>query len=232
MDHDVVVLQKVTERYLLNELASETRNEFEEHFFGCPECAIDVRAGAAFLDQSKVILAEAQQGQKISASSTVSVPRYRGWQLWLRPALTAPVMALLLAVVGYQNLVTYPKLKQASAPQVMEWASVNIGTYGGGEPDSAIGPQITTPTGKGFLLFVRIPHQAGYSRYTAELYNPAGTVEMAVPIPADTSQDRWPIAIPGANRPAGTYSVVVRGTTPTGETVKVGQGSFELHIQN
>jgi hypothetical protein len=134
--------------------------------------------------------------------------------------------------VGYQNLVTYPKLKQASAPQVMEWASVNIGTYGGGETDSATGPQITTSTGKSFLLFVRIPHQAGYSRYTAELYNPAGTVEMSVPIPADASQDRWPIAIPGANRPAGTYSVVVRGTTTTGETVKVGQGSFELHIQN
>jgi len=33
MDHDAVVRQKMTERYLLGELDSETRDEFEEHFF-------------------------------------------------------------------------------------------------------------------------------------------------------------------------------------------------------
>jgi len=41
-------------------------------------------------------------------------------------------LVLLLAVVGYQNLVTYPRMKQAlDHPQVLPWVSVNVGTFGG-----------------------------------------------------------------------------------------------------
>ena len=58
MDHEVVARQKMTERYLLNELDSETRDQFEEHFFDCAECALDVRAGSAFVEESKAVLAE------------------------------------------------------------------------------------------------------------------------------------------------------------------------------
>jgi anti-sigma factor RsiW len=58
MDHDAVVRQKMTERYLLDELDPAVRDEFEEHFFDCPDCALDVRAGAMFIEQSKVALAE------------------------------------------------------------------------------------------------------------------------------------------------------------------------------
>jgi len=37
-------------------------------------------------------------------------------------AFAAPVMALLLAVVGYQNLITYPRLHQAlDTPHVLQW---------------------------------------------------------------------------------------------------------------
>jgi len=56
MDHNEVVRQKLTEKYLLNELESEQRDEFEEHYFECPECALDIRAGSEFVESSKVIL--------------------------------------------------------------------------------------------------------------------------------------------------------------------------------
>ena len=58
MDHTAVVRQKMTERYLLDELDSEVRDEFEEHYFDCPECAQDIRAGAQFVAHSKIVLAE------------------------------------------------------------------------------------------------------------------------------------------------------------------------------
>src|SRR5438270_733873 len=45
VEHETAVQQKLTERYLLNELDVDARNEFEEHFFDCPECAFDVQAG-------------------------------------------------------------------------------------------------------------------------------------------------------------------------------------------
>ncbi len=226
MDHQVVVQQKMTERYLLNELDSEVRDEFEEHFFNCQECAFDVRAGSAFIERSKGVLGETRAAEPAFSSIPVPVPANRGWLGWLRPAVAVPVMALLLTVVGYQNLVTYPQLKQElNHPQVLPWASINIGTFG------ATGPAITAAPGKGFLVFVRIPPASGFSGYTADLYDPAGRLEWSLTIPASTSQDQWPVAVPGADRQAGMYTLVVRGTTAVGASKEVGRGSFELQIQ-
>jgi Putative zinc-finger len=226
MDHDVVVRQKLAERYLLNELEPETRDEFEEHFFDCPDCALDVRAGALFVEQSKTVLAE--KPDPILAGQPVSIPLSvkPGWLPWLRPAVLAPVLMLLLVVIGYQNLVTYPKLQQAlNRPQVLPWASVNVGTWGAG------GPVITTHRGEGFLLFVRIPPEGIYSSYTVDLYNSGRKLEWSLIIAAKSGQDQWPVQIPAANREAGGYTLAVRGVTASGESKEVGKASFELQIQ-
>jgi hypothetical protein len=226
MDHEAVVRQKMTERYLLNELAPQARDEFEEHFFDCPDCALDVRAGALFIEQSKVALAE--KSEAVSAALPVPVPAQvkPGWMRWLRPALVVPVMAMLLTVVAYQNLVTLPQMQQAmNSPQVLTWAPVNVGTFG------SDGPVITVHQGHGFLLFVRIPPEGDYLRYAAELYNPSGKVEWSVTIPASSTQDQWPVQVPGANREAGSYSLAVRGVTAAGDSKEVGRASFELQIQ-
>src|SRR3979411_2889045 len=109
MDHDVVVLQKTTERYLLGELDPDARHEFEEHFFDCPDCALDVRTGALFVEQSKVVLAEKSEVVSAGLSVTSPMPAKPGWFAWLRPGFAAPLMILLLAVIAYQNLVMYPQ---------------------------------------------------------------------------------------------------------------------------
>jgi hypothetical protein len=225
MDHDVVVRQKVTEKYLLGELDPEARLEFEEHFFDCPDCALDVRAGALFIEQSKIVLAEKSVPVSAGWPVTVPAPAKPGWLAWLRPTFAAAVLALLLAVIGYQNLVTYPELHQAlNRPRVLPFAAVNVGTWGSG------GPVIPTRPGEGFLLFVRIPPD-GYSRHTAELYNPAGKLEWSLAIPATQGQDQWPVQVPGAKREAGAYILVVRGLNQAGESKEVGRASFELQIQ-
>jgi hypothetical protein len=226
MDHDAVVRQKMTERYLLGELDSETRDEFEEHFFDCQDCALDIQAGALFVEQSKVALAETSDPISTRLPAPTPVPARPGWLSWLRPAVVVPLMALLLVTIGYQNLVTYPQLQQAlNSPQVLPLVSVNVGTYG------SEGPAITTRPGEGFLLFVRIPPENGYSNYTAELYNPAGKLEWSLTIPAASGQEQWPVKVPGGNREAGSYTLKVRGVTPTGESKEVGGASFELQIQ-
>ena len=56
MDHNEAIQQMVAERYLLGELTAEQRDAFEEHAFDCPECSLDLRAGAAFIDTAKVEL--------------------------------------------------------------------------------------------------------------------------------------------------------------------------------
>src|ERR1700719_1169842 len=224
MDHDVVVRQKMTERYLLGELDPDARDEVEQHFFDCPDCALDVRAGSLFVEQSKVVLAK--KSEAVSAGSPVPLPVVAkpGWFAWLRPAFAAPLMVLLLAVIGYQNLVTYPQLLAANRPHLLPWASVNVGTWGSG------GPIISARPGQGFLLFVRIPPDGSYSHYVADLYDPAGKLEWSLTIPASSGQDQWPVQVPAANRAAGSYILVVRGVTAAEESKEVGRASFELQI--
>jgi hypothetical protein len=223
MEHDVVVRQKMTERYLLQELDPEQRDEFEEHLFDCQDCALDVRAAARFIEQGKVVLAEIPAAAQLPVPAPL--PPQPVWLRWLRAALVVPVLAMLLTVVAYQNLVTYPHLQQALNPQVLPWASVNVGTWGAG------GPTIKTVQGKGFLLFIRIPPDGVYDHYTADLINPTGKLEWSLTIPAVAGQDQWPVQVPGANREAGTYTVAVHGITATGESKDEGRASFELQIQ-
>lgn len=222
MDHDLVVRQKMTERYLLDELDPEVRDAFEGHFFDCPDCALDVHAGALFVEQGKAVLAEGPVTFPMGSLPPVKP----GWFAWMRPAFGVPVLALLLAVIGYQNLVSLPQLRKAvNSPRLLPWAQVNVGTYG------SEGPVIAVHPGQSFLLFVRIPPDSGYSHYTADLYNSDGELEYSLSIPAST-QDQWPVQIPGAQRKAGTYILAVHGITAEGKSMEAGRASFELQIQN
>jgi hypothetical protein len=222
MDHEGVVRQKLTERYLLGELDDPTRQEFEEHYFDCLDCALDVRAGALFVEQSKVVLAEGPQPAPVGLPA---IPAKPGWLPWFRPPFAVPVMAVLLALVGYQNLVTYPRMRQAlNSPRVLPFALVTVGTWGSAER------VISTPAGGGFSLIVRIPPDASYSRYMAQLYNPAGKLEWTLAIPASSTQDQYSVQVPAAAREAGTYILAVRGITAAGESKEVGRAPFELQI--
>jgi len=138
----------------------------------------------------------------------------------LRPLYAGLALTLLLAVVGYQNLVTYPRLRQ---PQILPMTSLNIGTFSGE------GPSIDITPGQGFLLFVRIPPDGAYASYLVDLYGPE-KLEWSLAIPAASGQDLWPVQVPGTKRVSGDYTVVVRGVTPPGETNEIGRKSFVLQI--
>jgi hypothetical protein len=229
MNHDEVVRQKLTEKYLLAELDPESRDQFEEHFFECAECALDVRAGTEFVASTRIVLAQSSESSVPQRTADRNAGR-RDWfawlkGAWLRPTFAMPAFALLLCVIGYQNLVVYPKLRIASKAQALPWAAVAVGTWG----DS--GPTISVPAGNAFLLFVRIPPDGDYVRYTADLYNPAGRLECSLNIPAAAGKDQWPVLVPEGNREPGNYRMAVRGITAAGETKDIGGTSFTLEIQ-
>ena len=224
MDHNEAVRQKATERYLMDELDADLRDQFEEHLFDCQECALDVRAAAMFIEQTKVVLAE----PPATVPAPVPVPAPRpSWLAWFRPAVAIPVLALLLVVIGYQNLATVPHLQlAANQPKVGPWASVNVGTRG------AETTVIKTRPGEGFSLLVNLPPEDGFASYVAELYNPAGKLEWSGPIAAPTADQGRQIYIPGPNRQLGTYTLVVRGITAAAESKELSRHPIDLQIQN
>ncbi len=164
------------ERYLLDELTPEEREAFEEHLFDCPDCALDLRAGAAFVDEAKRQLPELRTDQPEAAQPGVAKAekKRRGWNLWLSPAFAVPAFAALLVVIGYQNLVTYPALRLAeSEPRIVQWVPLHGATRGGAHLPVAADPK------HGIALGVELPQagEAGFSpSYSMELVDPHGKV--------------------------------------------------------
>ena len=223
MDHNEAVRQHATERYLLDELDPEVRDQFEEHLFDCQDCALDVRAAAMFVEQSKVILSEPTVAHSVVKETEKAKT---GWFAWLRPAFAVPVLALLLLVIGYQNFVTYPKLTaEANQPHIGPWASVNVSTRGASES------VIKTHAGEGFGLIVNLPPEDGFASYAVDLYNPAGKLEWSGPLTAAPAEEGRQIYIPGHNRAPGTYTLAVLGVTPAGERKEISRHSINLQIQ-
>jgi hypothetical protein len=224
MNHQEALQKNATERYLLNELDPELRDQFEEHLFGCQECALDVRAGAMFVEQSKVILAESAVAPAVREPAPAKTRS--GWLAWLRPAFAVPALALLLAVIGYQNLVTYPQLSQAAnEPRVVPWVSVNVSTRG------AETKQVKAHPGQGFGVLLNLPPEDGFASYAVDLYNPAGKLEWSGPISIAATDEARQIYIPGRNRLSGTYTLAVRGITPAGESKEITRQTIDLQIQ-
>ena len=223
MDHDEAVRLRASERYLLEELDAGQRDEFEEHLFDCQECALDIRAGAMFVEQSKTVLAETPApAPKPEPNKTSS-----GWLGWLRPSFAMPVMAVLLAIIGYQNFIQIPYREQAANQvQSLPHASINISTRG------AAPLQITTHRGQGFVLLANVPPDPNYSSYLLELYNQAGKLQWSLTIPADSPDDLRTIEIPGAGLEQGTYKVTTSGVTAAGQSTKLDSRTIELQFQD
>jgi putative zinc finger protein len=222
MDHAEAVRQRASEKYLLNELDGDVRDKFEEHLFDCQDCALDLRAGNVFVQHSKIILSEKSPGPVVVPTP---VRAKSSWLGWMRPSVALYGCAVLLLVLGYQNLIMVPQLKEAvSRPQVLPWTSINLSTRG------ADVPVVVAQQKKNVLLFVNIPPDGHYSRYIADLYNPGGKLDSTLTMSANPA-DTWAVQLPVANRAGGTYSLAVRGITSTGESSEIGRTSFELQIQ-
>lgn len=234
MDHDAVVRQKMTERYLLNELDGQARDEFEEHYFDCPNCAADVHAGALFVEQSKAVLRaelpaedgkRIQSGGKAPSAERMPVPAQSGWFGWLRPAFAIPVLALLLAVIAYQNRANVLLRQAVDSPQVLASAVVNLNVRGA-EPIS-----VPAAAGQAFGLTLNLPPDARFSSYKLDLYSPQGKLEWSRTVPAsgDTLSLYVPADVSGDNHDPGTLAV--RGLSASGESKDLGRYPIELQNQ-
>ena len=205
MNHQDATQTMVVEKYVLNELTPELRAEFEEHYFECAECAMDLRATTAFLDAAKAEFKAASAAKRLP----VAVPKTRG--LW-RPSVVMPALAACLLFIVYQNTVVFPRLHQQIAqfnsPEVVPSVSLIGGASRGG-----VIPSMTVPAGHPFVLLMDIPTQDRFSSYTCSLYSPTGKLAWQVQVSAQEAKDTISITVPAADRMDGKYFLHVQGNT-------------------
>ena len=237
MDHTEAVEQMATERYLLEELTPEQREAFEEHLFDCQECALDLRAGTAFVQEAKAQLPGLTADLPRRESASVKAEK-KSWFSWLapvfsRPAFAAPVFAAMLLVIGYQNLVTVPALRvAANEPHVAPWASLHTATR-----SSVVTPVEADPKA-GVVLLVDLPTEPDFSSYAFDLAGPDGKTAWTHTIAAPQENTDSPndgtqsLVIPGAGLHAGAYTLTVFGVTSSGARTEIQRHVLDLHLHS
>jgi hypothetical protein len=226
MDHNHITQHLTVERYLLDELTPEVRDEFEEHFFDCQECATDLRATAAFMDAAKrefeIHPVPKPRGENRGKSFFASA-----WP----SALVWTALAASLLLIAYQNMIVFPhfrtEIAELKAPEILPAISLVGGNSRGGQiPVGTVGN--TRP----FLLQLDIPTQDRFSSYTCLLYSPSGSLAWRAEISAQSARDTVSIRVPSADRPPGEYTVAVQGNIgPGGTPVDLARYRFALNTQ-
>ena len=238
MEHYEAIETMASERYLLDELTPEVRDAYEEHMFGCTECANDVRFGAAFMDHAKAALtgqapapAPVCHPVRNVAADTVRKPvrdsvRKLDWFAWLRPAIMVPAFACLLALVGYQNLVTYPALQAAATePRLLPAGTVLHGATRSGLP--IINADLVTGT----TLTLPLPQNASYAAYKFDFYDSKNKLIWTQTMnSAGQADDTATIWLPGRVK-QDSYRLTTSGVTAAGDNVPLQEQFFELRVK-
>src|SRR5260370_25284315 len=110
MDHNEAIRLQAAVKYVLGELSPVQREEYEEHYFDCAECAIDLKALATFADTTREVLRQ----EKVNSFAKDPVPARGGWLRWVQPVIAVPAFAALLLIIAYQNAGTIPAAKEAT----------------------------------------------------------------------------------------------------------------------
>jgi len=218
MDHKQAVAIMAVEKYLLDEFDSGEREAFEEHYFSCHECAEELRAAVALLERGRELFAQdpmaiVEYAPESTLTETlpgrVAKPEKKGWFGWLRPALAAPAMALLLLVIGVQNFYQLPALEEArNAPEVLPSAYLPVGSMKGD------GHVVVARQGEQFLLTIDVPDDSNAAR-TVNLYDVAGKRKWSLAVPEDAAKGSLTLKMPG-NLAAGSYYLAVGGAGAVG----------------
>src|SRR5258708_2880850 len=171
MDHKEAIRLQAAVKYVLSELSPVQRDDYEEHYFDCAECAVDIKALAAFADATREVLRQEKAGQLGKAL----VPARGGWLRWLQPVVAVPAFAALLLIIAYQNAVSIPHARQeasAGASQILFNSHPLRGVNTAGEEGRTLSIR---PDEAFFLSFDFVPTRS-FDNYIGQLEAPDGRV--------------------------------------------------------
>jgi hypothetical protein len=215
MDHNETIQLQAAVKYILGELSPAQREEYEEHYFDCTECAVDIKALATFADTTREVLRRERETQRAAELA----PARGSWLSWLQPVVAVPAMAALLLIIAYQNTVTIPQAKSAPSRAVTEIYGQSFllqpsDTRQGNEAIVHEAPLEVRPT-EGFLLQLDFTPSSSFPVYLGQLQDSSGRVLQQFAVPAEKAKQELHLPVPaGLISRSGQYSVVFFGADP------------------
>jgi hypothetical protein len=206
MNHKEATELQAAVKYVLGELSPVQRDEYEDHYIDCPECAKDVHSAAAFADTTREVF---RQEERAEAAKTTERVR-GGWFAWLKPIVAVPAFAVLLLVVTYQNTVTIPRAKEAAAQGATQLFtssfSLQMANVRGGEE-----VKVQVHPKESFALDFDFTPTASFESYICQLQDENGHSLLQVSIPGSTKNKEAHLVVPEGIVHAGKYNLVFTG---------------------
>jgi len=227
MDHSDAVRLDAAERYIAGELPEDLRDQFEEHYFDCLECANDVKALATFVTASRLVFEE-EVGSKVPPR--LPEAKRAAWFSWLRPIVAVPAIAALAAIVLFQNAVTIPALKQRTATAPVAGVYASSYRLSGTTRGESISTLSVRPS-EGFALdFDFIPSET-FASYQGVLLDDSGGSVLTFHLPGDLANKELHLAVPAGTVHAGKYSLVLSGVRDVGGRLASGSALGGNEVQ-
>jgi hypothetical protein len=206
MDHNEAIQLQAAVKYVLGELSLVQREEYEEHYFDCAECAIDLKVLATFADTTREVLRQEKSAQLVAASAPASA----GWFRWFQPIVAIPAFAALLLIIAYQNMVTIPRAGQQASS-----TSANIvfnshpirGVNTAGEETRTL----SIRPGEAFLLDFDFVPTRTFDQYIGQLEDANGRVLLRSSIAGGNANHEAHLPVPARLLRPGKYVLAFYG---------------------
>ncbi len=202
MDHDQAARIQAPARYLLGDLSLPEREEFEEHFFTCRECAEELRTGAAFAANARAVFREKMRRSPVAAQADP------GLWAWLRPAFQLSLCgALAVALIGVsihdRGVISSLRSELAGYAEVTSTPSYQIHAAERGDDQVFTVPK----SASSFNVTFDIPPAEKNVPLAALIEDSSGKTGSSVPLARGSSAT---LRLPVAKYPAGPYTLVLR----------------------
>jgi hypothetical protein len=217
MDHETAIRVQAAERYLLDEFSPEERTEFEDHFFGCVECADEVRSASILAANATAVLKEENARESAAAERLLGRSRVRFfWPLLASAALNVA----LLVGVGLQRFGAVAPGGAAVEPQFYHSFAIPALARSGVRTE-------TVPAGSQFFGDrFDIPPGHHFQRFEYEIRDGSNAVRSRRSLVAPAGEDsELELAIPVGSLDPGVYSLLIRGKDGA-NTIEISRARF------
>lgn len=231
MDHQQARELRAAEKYVLGELPGEQRERFEEHYFDCSECALDVQTCTAFVAASKEIFQEKSVKWPVENDEKAERKRSR-WAGWLKPLIAIPALAALVVMAGHEAR----QVKQRASAEANGAAQALVPNADfelrGGDREANESVAVRVQPGEAFgLHFDFIPTQRS-EKYVGEVQDQSGRVVMRIGIPAERVNKEVKFVVAPRRLGPGEYALLIYGEgSEQGKQTKVAVAKFVFTIE-
>jgi len=206
MDHNEAIQLQAAVKYVLGELSPVQREEYEEHYFDCSECAVDLKVLATFADTTREVLRQ----ERANSFARDAARAREGWFRWLQPIVAVPAFAALLLIIVFQNTVTIPQAREEASGAAQLFVSSRSPKMAVTRGSDDIAKYSVRPNESLPLKFDFTPSTSA-DAYACQLRDESGRSLLELHVPGSFANKELNLVIPANRIKPGKYTLIFTG---------------------